>query len=61
MVTIQTSLENLKIQHAYLDAAIRREEQYVWKNLIKIEELKKQKLTQTDAILRLSLFSNERQ
>ena len=61
MVTIQTSLENLKIQHAYLDAAIRREEQYVWKNLIKIEELKKQKLKQKDAILRLSLFSNERQ
>ncbi len=61
MVTVQTSLENLKIQHAYLDAAIRKEEQHVWKNLIKIEELKKQKLKQKDALLRLSLQIRGRQ
>ena len=61
MVTVQTSLENLKVQQAYLDAAIRKEEQYVWKNLIKIEELKKQKLKQKDALLRLSLQISERQ
>ena len=61
MITVQTSLENLKVQHAYLDAAIRKEEQYVWKNLIKIEELKKQKLRQKDALLRLSLQIRERQ
>lgn len=55
MVTLQTSLENLKVQHAYLDAAIRHEETHVWKNLIKIEELKKQKLKQKDALLRLTI------
>lgn len=38
------SLENLRIQHAHLDAVIKEEESHIWKNCIKIEELKKQKL-----------------
>lgn len=58
MVLTQTSLENLKVQHAYLDAAIRHEEKLIWKNLIKIEELKKLKLKQKDALLRLSIMQN---
>lgn len=37
------SLENLRIQHAHLDAVIKEEESHIWKNCIKIEELKKQK------------------
>ena len=36
------SLENLRIQHAHLDAVIKEEESHIWKNCIKIEELKKQ-------------------
>ncbi len=55
VIDIQTSLENLKVQHAYLEAVIHEERQHVWKNLIKIEELKKQKLKKKDALLRLSL------
>ena len=35
------SLENLRIQHAHLDAVIKEEESHIWKNCIKIEELKK--------------------
>ena len=61
VIDIQTSLENLKVQHAYLEAVIHEERQHVWKNLIKIEELKKQKLKQKDALLRLSLQIRERQ
>ena len=38
------SLENLRIQHAHLDAVIKEEESHIWKNCIKIEELKKQKM-----------------
>lgn len=34
------SLENLRIQHAHLDAVIKEEESHIWKNCIKIEELK---------------------
>ncbi len=60
MVDVQSSLENLKVQHAYLEAAIREEEQHVWKNLIKIEELKKEKLRKKDALLRMSL-QNQKQ
>lgn len=52
MVLTKNSLENLKVQHAYLDASIRHEETLIWKNLVKIEELKKQKLKQKDALLR---------
>lgn len=55
MVNLQIQMENLKVQHAYLEAAIRQEEQHIWKNLIKINELKKQKLKQKDALLRLSV------
>ena len=46
------SLENLRIQHAHLDAVIKEEESHIWKNCIKIEELKKQKLRKKDEKLR---------
>ena len=46
------SLENLRIQHAHLDAVIKEEEYHIWKNCIKIEELKKQKLRKKDEMLR---------
>ena len=52
MVLTKNSLGNLKVQHAYLDASIRHEETLIWKNLVKIEELKKQKLKQKDDLLR---------
>lgn len=55
MENLQIGMESLKVQHAYLEAAIRQEEQHVWKNIIKINELKKQKLKQKDALLRMSL------
>ena len=58
VIDIQTSLENLKVQHAYLEAVIHEERQHVWKNLIKIEKLKKLKLKQKDALLRLSIMQN---
>ena len=45
------SLENLRIQHAHLDAVIKEEESHIWKNCIKIEELKKQKLRKKDEIM----------
>ncbi len=47
-----TTTENLRIRHAALDALIREEECHVWKNLIRIEQLKKEKLRQKDEILR---------
>lgn len=46
-----TALETLKLEHTHLDAVI-KEEGYVWKNLIRIEQLKKEKLKKKDAILR---------
>ena len=55
MVNLQIQMENIKVQHAYLEAAIRQEEQHIWKNLDKIHELKTQKLNQKDALLRLSV------
>ena len=55
MVNLQIQMENIKVQHEYLEAAIRQEEQHIWKNLVKINELKKQKLKQKDALLRLSV------
>lgn len=47
-----TTTENLRIRHAALDALIKEEESHVWKNLIRIEELKKEKLRRKDEILR---------
>ena len=55
MLNPTPTMENLKVQHAYLEAAIHEEEQHVWKNLIKIEELKKQKLQKKDTLLRMAL------
>ncbi len=55
MEYIETTLESLKIQHARLDSAIRKEENHVWKNMIKIEQLKKEKLRKKDELLRRTL------
>lgn len=45
-------IENLRIQHAHLDAVIKEEESHIWKNCVKIEELKKEKLRKKDELLR---------
>lgn len=50
-----TTVENLRAEHACLDAIIREEESHIWKNLIRIEELKREKLRKKDEILRHSL------
>lgn len=47
-----TALETLKLEHAHLNAVIKEEEGHVWKNLIRIEQLKREKLKKKDAILR---------
>lgn len=49
------TLESLRVKHALLDAAIREEETHIWKNLSKIEELKREKLKRKDEILRMTL------
>ncbi len=51
----EISVETLRIQHAHLDAAIKEEEAHVWKNCIRIEELKKEKLRKKDELLRRTL------
>lgn len=50
-----TTVENLRAEHVRLDAIIREEESHIWKNLIRIEELKREKLRKKDEILRHSL------
>ena len=50
-----TTVENLRAEHARLDAIIREEESHIWKNLIRIEELKREKPRKKDEILRHSL------
>lgn len=55
MEYINSTLESLKIQHAHLDMAIKEEESHVWKNLIRIEQLKKEKLRKKDELLRKAL------
>lgn len=51
----ELNLEDLRVKHALLDAAIKEEENHIWKNLAKIEDLKREKLKQKDEILRMSL------
>ncbi len=57
MEYINATLESLKIQHAQLDSAIKEEEGHVWKNMIRIEQLKKEKLRKKDELLRRILQS----
>lgn len=57
MEHIETTLESLKLQHAKLDSIIKEEESHVWKNMIKIEQLKKEKLRKKDELLRQTLQS----
>ena len=53
------TLENLRIQHAHLDAVIKEEESHIWKNCIGIEELKRQKLRKKDEMLRRIMHITE--
>ena len=53
----ETTIESLKIQHARLDSEIREEESHVWKNIMRIEQLKKEKLRKKDELLRRTLQS----
>lgn len=57
MEYIDTTLECLKIRYALLDSTIKKEESHVWKNMIKIEQLKKEKLRKKDELLRKLLQS----
>ena len=58
MEYLTATLETLKDQHAHLDSEIKNEETHIWKNLMRIEELKKEKLRKKDAILRNNLCTN---
>lgn len=49
--------EILRKEHAFLDAAIKSEEVHTWKNIQKIEQLKKEKLRKKDQMLRLKLLA----
>lgn len=51
----ELTLESLRVRHALLDAAIKEEENHIWKNLSKIEDLKRAKLKKKDEILRMTL------
>ncbi len=55
MAHTETTIETLRIEHAKLDSEIKEEESYVWKNLIQIEKLKKEKLRKKDELLRRTL------
>ncbi len=57
MEYLDTTIESLKIQHARLDSEIREEESHVWKNIMRIEQLKKEKLRKKDELLRRTLQS----
>ena len=54
MQQVSLSEKTLKIQHAQLEDAIRIEEEQVWKDVQKIEQLKKEKLKKKDELLRIS-------
>ena len=55
MEYFDNSLESLKIQFSHLDLNIKNEESHVWKNLIRIEELKKEKLHKKNAQMRQNM------
>ena len=57
-VEVDVSVENWKIQHDKRDAVIREEEANIWKNMVRIEQLKREKLRKKDEILRKSLQAN---
>lgn len=54
-----TTVENLRVEHTHLDTLIREEENHIWKNLIRIEELKREKLRKKDELLRRTLQTNQ--
>ena len=49
---ISVDIKTLQTQHAQLDNAIREEENHIWKDMIKIEQLKKAKLKKKDELLK---------
>ena len=55
MEHVNTTMETLKVQHAKLDSMIKEEESHIWKNMIRIEQLKKEKLRKKDEMLRKTL------
>ncbi len=57
MEYIDSTIESLKIQHARLDSELKEEESHVWKNMIRIEQIKKEKLRKKDELLRKLLQS----
>ena len=54
MEYFENSLESLKIQNSYLDLNT-KEDCHVWKNLIRIEQLKKENLHRKDAQMRQNM------
>ncbi len=55
MEYIDATIESLRIQHTLLDSEIQEEENHVWKNMVRIEQLKKEKLRKKDELLRKTL------
>lgn len=55
MEYIDATIESLRIQHTLLDSEIQEEENHVWKNIVRIEQLKKEKLRKKDELLRKTL------
>jgi len=55
MEYIYNTIESLKLKNIRLDSVVKKEESYIWKNMIRIEQLKKEKLRKKDALLRKNL------
>ncbi len=55
MKYLDNSLESLKLQDSCLDLAIKENESHVWKNLIRIEQIKKENLRRKDALMRSNM------
>jgi len=59
METSETTVENPRIGHARLNSLICAEEKHIWKNLIRIEELKREKLRKKEELLRRNLQNKQ--
>lgn len=57
MEYIYKTIEKTKIKPLRLDSKFVKEEGYIWKNMIKIEQLKKETLRKKDELLRRTLQS----
>ena len=58
MGNIKINVDTLKQEHDKIELALQKEQSYVWKNITKIEKLKKAKLRKKDDILRESLITS---